>query len=94
MSNRSCLANQFLAHDYNWIISPHPESPESLFIATGGSGHSFKNLVKVGRYIVSILEGNLEQGLKELWRWRPERLLRVKREQGGLSRSQGCQKNY
>ncbi len=62
------------AQDYNWLITPHPDSPKSLFIATGGSGHSFKNIVNVGKYIVQMLEGTLEDKYKELWRWRPDRI--------------------
>ena len=43
-------------------------------IATGGSGHSFKNIVNVGKYIVQALEGSLVAEHKELWRWRPDRI--------------------
>lgn len=34
--------------DYHWIITEHPSSPDSLFLATAGSGHTFKNLPNVG----------------------------------------------
>lgn len=71
-SSRMCWDME--THDYNWLIDYHPESPNSLLIATGGSGHSFKNIVNVGRYIVEALEGRLESGYKELWRWRPDRI--------------------
>ncbi|RBR24435.1 uncharacterized protein FIESC28_02925 [Fusarium coffeatum] len=66
--------NLFLAHDSNWIIGPHPSSPKSLFVATGGSGYSFKNFVNIGSYIVEMLEGKLDPELQELWRWRPDRV--------------------
>ena len=49
-------------------------SPSSLLIATGGSGHSFKNLPNVGKYIVQALEGRLDEELSELWKWRPDRI--------------------
>ncbi|EME80877.1 uncharacterized protein MYCFIDRAFT_46458 [Pseudocercospora fijiensis CIRAD86] len=60
--------------DYNWLIGYHPDSPESLMIATGGSGHSFKNMPNVGKYIVQAMEGKLDQELSELWKWRPDRI--------------------
>lgn len=61
-------------HDYNWLIGAHPDSPHSLFLATGGSGHSFKNIVHVGKFVVQMLEGTLDPKYRELWRWRPDRI--------------------
>ncbi|KAH8925055.1 hypothetical protein BT69DRAFT_1332545 [Atractiella rhizophila] len=57
--------------DKSWIISSHPSSPKSLFLATGGSRHSFKNLTNVGKYVVECLEGKN----REEWRWRPEKVV-------------------
>lgn len=65
---------QLTAQDYNWLVDFHPESQGSLLIATGGSGHSFKNIVHVGKYIVEALEGTLRKNYKDLWRWRPDRI--------------------
>ncbi|KDQ51628.1 hypothetical protein JAAARDRAFT_163427 [Jaapia argillacea MUCL 33604] len=59
--------------DFNWIISPHPSSTR-LFIATAGSGHTFKNLPVVGKYVADCVEGNLPSDLREAWRWRPDRV--------------------
>lgn len=45
-----------------------------MLSATGASGHSFKNIVNVGKYIVEALEGTLRENYKDLWRWRPDRI--------------------
>ncbi|KAI1419213.1 FAD-dependent oxidoreductase [Xylaria sp. FL1777] len=71
-SSRLCWDAE--AFDYHWIISRHPSSPKSLFIATGGSGHSFKNIVHIGRFVQQLLEDSLEESLIEAWRWRPEKI--------------------
>jgi len=59
--------------DNYWILGPHPSSPSSLFIATGGNGHTFKNLSNVGKYVVQSIEGTLDPELVEAFRWRPEK---------------------
>lgn len=61
-------------HDDHWIIGYHDSAPDSLFIATGGSGYSFKNLTNVGKYVVQALEGTLDPKWKDYWRWRPDRV--------------------
>ncbi|KAA1128903.1 hypothetical protein PGTUg99_001352 [Puccinia graminis f. sp. tritici] len=60
--------------DYGWIIGPHPSSPNTLFLATAGSGHAFKNLPNLGKYVADCLEGCLSPPLQEAWRWRPEKV--------------------
>lgn len=60
--------------DYNWFITYHPSAPDSLFLATGGSGHSFKNIVNVGKYILHGLEGRLDPEYQRIWSWRPHRI--------------------
>lgn len=60
--------------DFGWIIDSHPSSPSRLYVATGGSGHSFKNLPNVGKYVADMLEGNLSEEHKSAWRWRPDKL--------------------
>ncbi|KAF2094000.1 nucleotide-binding domain-containing protein, partial [Rhizodiscina lignyota] len=57
--------------DGYWILGPHPSSPESLFIATGGNGNTFKNLVNIGKYVVQFVEGTLSSERQETFRWRP-----------------------
>lgn len=61
-------------HDDHWIIDYHESAPDSLFIATGGSGYTFKNLTNVGKYVVQALEGTLDAKWKDYWRWRPDRV--------------------
>lgn len=61
-------------HDDHWIIDYHDSAPDSLFIATGGSGYSFKNLTNIGKYVVQALEGTLDPMWKDFWRWRPDRV--------------------
>ncbi|EAW14926.1 NAD(P)/FAD-dependent oxidoreductase [Aspergillus clavatus NRRL 1] len=61
-------------HDDNWIVGYHEDGPDSLFIATGGSGYTFKNLTNIGKYVVQGLEGTLSEEWKDLWRWRPDRV--------------------
>jgi sarcosine oxidase/L-pipecolate oxidase len=61
-------------HDDHWIIDYHDSAPDSLFIATGGSGYSFKNLTNVGKYVVQALERTLDIKWKDYWRWLPDRV--------------------
>ncbi|EEP82478.1 conserved hypothetical protein [Uncinocarpus reesii 1704] len=56
----------------DFLITHHP-SFNSLFLATGGSGHAFKFLPVIGDKVVDALEGKLDPELKELWSW-PELL--------------------
>lgn len=56
--------------DDGWLLGPHPSSPSSLFLATGGNGHTFKNLVNVGKYVKMSMEGTLDHDLKEAFYWR------------------------
>ncbi|TFK52787.1 fructosyl amino acid oxidase [Heliocybe sulcata] len=66
--------------DMQFIISPQdvqpwfPSSPSTLYIATAGSGHAFKNLPVLGKYVCDCLEGTLPEDLRELWRWRPDKV--------------------
>ncbi|KAF7846260.1 hypothetical protein BT93_L4756 [Corymbia citriodora subsp. variegata] len=60
----------------NFMIDypPLPTLPQnkntSLFLATGGSGHGFKFLPVLGKYIVDAVEGNLDDEYRELWQWK------------------------
>ncbi|MBW0523734.1 hypothetical protein O181_063449 [Austropuccinia psidii MF-1] len=54
--------------DFGWIVGPHPSSPDSLFLATAGSGHTFKNLPNAGKYVVDCLEGRLSKEHQDAWR--------------------------
>ncbi|EPQ60293.1 DAO-domain-containing protein [Gloeophyllum trabeum ATCC 11539] len=66
--------------DRNFLISLHPRYGRSLVLATGDSGHGFKMLPTVGRYVADLVEGKegswnaLEDGteMRAKWRWRPD----------------------
>lgn len=60
--------------DYNFLIGSHPDH-ESLKVAVGGSAHGFKFLPVIGKYIVQMLEGNLEPEIQQKWKWRPGAIL-------------------
>lgn len=45
---------------------------QSLFLATGGSGHAFKFLPVLGEYIAAGIEGTLEDEYRDLWSWADE----------------------
>ncbi|KAL4928899.1 uncharacterized protein BDV17DRAFT_291224 [Aspergillus undulatus] len=55
--------------DINFRICAYPGT-KNLFIGTGGSGHGFKFMPMIGEYIDNTLEGKLNKGYAELWKWR------------------------
>ncbi|KAJ4163894.1 hypothetical protein LMH87_005597 [Akanthomyces muscarius] len=55
----------------DFIVDHHPQA-DGLFLATGGSGHGFKFLPVLGRYIVDCLENKASETLRHKWRMRPE----------------------
>ncbi|KAH8705957.1 FAD dependent oxidoreductase [Talaromyces proteolyticus] len=54
--------------DQNFIICQHPRC-KHLFMATGGSFHSWKFFPILGKYVVQMLEGQLDQSLAQRWAW-------------------------
>ncbi|KAJ5092976.1 hypothetical protein N7456_008837 [Penicillium angulare] len=50
----------------DFVFDFHPEH-KNLFIATGGSGHAFKFLPVIGKYIISSLQRSLSQDLLKKW---------------------------
>ncbi|RHZ67196.1 NAD(P)/FAD-dependent oxidoreductase [Aspergillus thermomutatus] len=52
----------------DFIFDYHPEH-KNLFIATGGSGHAFKFLPVLGKYIVGSIERKLPRELLEKWKF-------------------------
>jgi sarcosine oxidase/L-pipecolate oxidase len=50
------------------IICEHPHS-KGLYLATGGSFHSWKFLPVIGKYVVRMIEGTLDTKLLEAWAW-------------------------
>ncbi|KAH7126005.1 putative sarcosine oxidase [Dactylonectria macrodidyma] len=56
--------------DANLLICEHPRW-KNLILATGDSGHTFKLLPNIGKHVVELIEGTLQQDFVESWRWRP-----------------------
>lgn len=52
----------------DFIISPHSAS-KGLFIATCGNFHGWKFFPVLGKYVVQMIEGELEDQLAEKWSW-------------------------
>lgn len=46
----------------DFIICPHPHS-KNLYIASGGSFHAWKFLPILGKYVVAMLQGELDSDL-------------------------------
>lgn len=56
----------------NYLIAYHPKYNESLFVATGGSGHGFKFVPVLGDQIVKCILGECPEDFKEKWAWPSE----------------------
>ncbi|KAI5358837.1 putative FAD dependent oxidoreductase, FAD/NAD(P)-binding domain superfamily, MTOX family [Septoria linicola] len=52
----------------DFIISPHAGA-KGLYVATCGNFHGWKFFPVLGKYIVQMLEGELEDELKNKWAW-------------------------
>jgi len=52
----------------DFIISPHPHC-RNLSIASGGSFHSWKFAPCIGKYVVQMLEGKLDEEKTRRWAW-------------------------
>jgi len=61
VSTRLCWYNDSV--DDDWVIGYHPESQNTLMIATGGSGHAYKFLPVIGRLVADAIEGKLSPDL-------------------------------
>ena len=57
--------------DQNLIISAHPHCG-GLYIATGGSLHSWKFLPIIGSYVVKMLDDELAPEFVKRWGWNRE----------------------
>lgn len=66
LSTRMCWDGD--TKDINFRICPSPTN-KNLFIGTAGSGHGFKFLPVIGRYIVDMMEGKLSEDYLDLWKW-------------------------
>ncbi|EXJ83062.1 hypothetical protein A1O1_06680, partial [Capronia coronata CBS 617.96] len=52
----------------DFVVDTHP-SIDGLFIATGGSGHAFKFLPILGRYIADCFEGTATEEVSTKWKF-------------------------
>lgn len=52
------------------MIDAHPEH-DGLYVATGGSSHSFKFFPVLGGYIADMIEGKPDPEAYSMWKWRP-----------------------
>jgi sarcosine oxidase / L-pipecolate oxidase len=56
--------------DNHYVVDDIP-GQDTVMIATGGSGHAFKYLPNIGKWIVDIMEGvGTDRTLVQRWRWR------------------------
>lgn len=56
--------------DNHWVIDHVPDRP-GVIVATGGSGHAFKFLPLLGRFVVERVEGGEEESeMLQRFRWR------------------------
>ncbi|KAL3463587.1 FAD dependent oxidoreductase [Aspergillus heterothallicus] len=55
----------------NHLVIDHVPQTKGLMVATGGSGHAFKYLPSIGKWVVDVMEGvGLERDSIKAWRWR------------------------
>lgn len=58
------------SYDNHLVIDRVPET-EGLMVATAGSGHAFKYLPTIGKYVVDRIENRgLERDCMKAWKWR------------------------
>lgn len=58
------------SRDQHFLVCRHPRI-DSLSVACGGSSHGFKFLPNIGKYIVDMVQGELDPEIAHAWRWRP-----------------------
>lgn len=57
----------------NHFVVDRVRGREGLMVATGGSGHAFKYLPNIGRWVADVVEGvDLERPAIRAWRWRDQ----------------------
>ncbi|EGX45852.1 hypothetical protein AOL_s00117g57 [Orbilia oligospora ATCC 24927] len=54
--------------DGDFLITQHPHS-KNLVVATGGSYHGFKFLPVIGKYILDIATGDIDEEKRTRWAW-------------------------
>jgi sarcosine oxidase/L-pipecolate oxidase len=74
-SSRASFAHTRMCHyadtsTGDFLLSYHPKYNQTLFVATGGSGHGFKFLPVIGKCIVACLQGDCPTEFATKWGWR------------------------
>ncbi|WQF88073.1 Putative FAD dependent oxidoreductase, FAD/NAD(P)-binding domain superfamily, MTOX family [Colletotrichum destructivum] len=64
LRRRLCWYTETPTSDF--VVSHHPRV-DGLFFATGGSGHAFKFLPILGKYIADCFEGTASETLRQKW---------------------------
>ncbi|OAL05184.1 sarcosine oxidase [Phaeosphaeriaceae sp. SRC1lsM3a] len=67
VSTRMCWDGD--TKDINFRVCPSP-THGNLFIATAGSGHGFKFMPVIGKYVADLIEGKMSEDYVDLWKWR------------------------
>ena len=62
------ISRESFTPNQDFVISNHPHC-ENLYIAAGGSFHAFKFLPIIGRYVVMMMDGTLEDAYRTRWAW-------------------------
>ncbi|WYZ35453.1 hypothetical protein EsH8_X_000100 [Colletotrichum jinshuiense] len=65
LRRRLCWYTETPTSDF--VVSHHPHI-DGLFFATGGSGHAFKFLPILGKYVADCFEGTAPEALRQQWR--------------------------
>ncbi|KAK4182389.1 hypothetical protein QBC35DRAFT_510071 [Podospora australis] len=73
-ANNSIAIREATTPDEHFIISPR-SACNNLFIATCGSFHGFKFLPVIGKYVVQMLNGQLDVEWRKRWAWNRETTL-------------------
>lgn len=65
-ANKYC--RDAITPNQDFIITPHPHV-KGLYIATGGSFHSWKFMPIIGEYVVKMMQGTLPADMAKRWAW-------------------------
>ncbi|CAH0021257.1 unnamed protein product [Clonostachys rhizophaga] len=58
--------------DNHFVVDKVPNR-DGLMVATGGSGHAFKYLPNIGKWVADVIEGiGLDRPAVQAWRWRSQ----------------------
>lgn len=68
LSRSADILRDAITPTQDFIISNHVNF-KGLYIATAGSFHGWKFLPIIGRYVVEMLDGELDNVLRERWAW-------------------------